>query len=87
MFREHLEMTLKKAVDVDLYLFEIIEDGPFDRLIIAMQPDIRACLAKVRLIAIYKRMHNYLHELRPRIKYVRCGKKYCRCGYKMGRWA
>ena len=61
MFRERLEKTLKEAVD-DLPP-EIQPGTPLAEVVVAVTPDIRNCIRKVRLIADCKRIHDHLHEL------------------------
>lgn len=65
MFRERLEKTLKEAVD-DLPP-EIQPGTPLAEVVVAVMPDIRNCIWKVRLIADCKRIHDRLHELRQHV--------------------
>lgn len=64
-FREHLEKTLKDAID-DLPP-EIQPGTPLAELIVAVTPHIRDCIRKVTLIANCKRIHDLLHELRQHV--------------------
>ena len=61
-FRIRLEQTLRRKID-DLPPV-IKPGGRLEELLIKMQPDMRNCIRKVKLIAVCKRIHDYLHELR-----------------------
>jgi len=64
-FRERLEWTLKQNID---NLLPVIQPGTqLADLIVAVRPNVHACVVKVAQVANCKRIHDYLHDLRHRV--------------------